>query len=158
MKAYLALELFLLSVSSQIDKTAFLGDELQSKFLWTVLLDIAISCVLVKGGHSKSTWLLHLLRGRPSAQNMCLGISTFFWVRNISVSEALSFYRRFSNSNYGRYNCFMLEMLMSGLHNFFKQGLYALRLWQLELIILHDPQILWQIVFAWYEIIKWLTD
>lgn len=81
---------------SQSDKTSFCGDVLQKIFLRTVLLDTAFYCVLVKGGHSESTWLLHLLRGRPSAKNLCLEISTFFWVRNNSVSEALSFYRRFS--------------------------------------------------------------
>lgn len=81
---------------SQADKTFFMWRCAPKNILWTVLLDTASCCVLVKGGYSKSTWLLHLLRGRPSAQNMCLEISTFLWVRNITVSEALSFYRRFS--------------------------------------------------------------
>ena len=136
----------------------FLRSWTPTNILWTVLLNIANGFVLVKGGHSKSTRLLHLLRRITSVQNQCLEINTLFSHRNIKISETSSFYRRFSTPSLGVDDALFWKCWRVVYKLITRKSLCS-KTFKTRVIILLDPQNFFQqIVFAYIEIIRWLTD
>jgi len=156
-KAYLALEFFWWKCN--VRSTEHLFAEMNSnKPFMDGSSNKANGFVLVKGGHSKSTRLLHLLRRITSVQNQCLEINTFFSHRNIENSETLTFYRRFSTPSLGVDDASFWKCWRMVYKLITRKSLCS-KTFKPRVDHLLDPQNLFrQIVFAYIEIIRWLTD